>query len=330
MSERRRPLSTLPLSRFIPVTSLIPSPSSIPIKRRPSTPAESNINNPPPSPGRVRAQCVAEEEDVMEHTVKRRRKSDLTPRAIVELEKPVFGLGRSPARRLFGQGDSPINSGSPNGTTSKSGSGNVVFTAPKEETGKLSPSPSIDLTSETSRRSGVIDSTIPVSQHSTRSHSTHTSSTTAPSTPSTPFTPSRLSTQPGMTKYEDIHDPGFTILADSAPSAPLTPRSKTIRNISEHPDLSLDAQAHLPSSPTSTIWEENDQENIAPARNGEDEGTPKSKAGMSKGEKGSPKVRAIAGLRGGPMKDGGNVQGSPSRTGRSKLSHELELHTPLR
>ena len=282
------------------------------------------------------------EKDAEGHTIKRRRKSDLTPKAKVELEKPVFGLERSPARLLFGATQmerrgsqpSPLSQSTEAGPRSalvemsrstlisskpRNGISGVVYAAPEGARGKLSPSPSIE---------------IPASTHSDR---------TASSLPlsSAPSTPSRRSNVSTTTASDNIHDPGFEVLADAI-AAPLTPISKgkrkadTLSDVEAsgaqatdipNPDLADDAPAHVPSSPTSVIEDEHDdQENVPPIRNIEESATMTPK-GKAKGKQNAvpesdetPRAKGISGIRGAVGISA--VPVSPSKN-KSKLSQEV-------
>ena len=94
----RVPLAALPLSRYIPAANTLPSPISLPTKRNAATMSAETEGK------RVRKVSRTEEEGY--ETIKRSRVKEVTPKAKAVLERDDLGVGRSPARRLFGDDES--------------------------------------------------------------------------------------------------------------------------------------------------------------------------------------------------------------------------------
>ncbi|WVW81451.1 hypothetical protein I302_103445 [Kwoniella bestiolae CBS 10118] len=145
--SHRLPLISLPLTTFVqPSSSSFPSPVSLPAKRGPSSLSV------PSSPGSSKARKVSRTEKDGSETVRKARVGSsskgkqreqphphedvevevgVTPKIRNVLEKDDLGTGKSPARRLFVNGENPI-----------SGISGAIPTPPKSHRG-LAPSPPI-------------------------------------------------------------------------------------------------------------------------------------------------------------------------------------------
>ncbi|WWD22881.1 hypothetical protein CI109_107376 [Kwoniella shandongensis] len=247
----REPLSTLPITRFLPHVSTLPSPISLPSKRAPST-----FDSTPRSPG-GKARKVSRTEKDGSETVRKARIAQreteseasgstsasasgsgspvrVTPKVKRVLERDDLGTGKSPARRLFSEDERPI-----------SGIRGAIATPPSNKTHRgLAPSPPIS--DSPSRRNITAD-------------------------PNSPFFVAEPTSEASHDPNVDVHDPGFVVLPDtnlptSISNVLRTPRS---RRTATAPIVSREASivVSAPSSPSSsrtTLADLENQENIPP------------------------------------------------------------------
>ena len=264
-TSTRLPLSDLPISLFVPPHNTLPSPISLPLKRNASSlPLESGLTVSPQKTRKV----SRVDPDWGGETIKRVVSGkDLTPKERIVLDRDDLGTGRSPARRLFGDG----NEGSRYVTKSTS-SDEVEGSQPPSSLGITGavPAPQSSLSTEVPNRK--LAPSPPIVDSPSRSHASSSSTIHSPATPTLAALPDD--------DNADIHDPGFVILPDSGDSGPIslgvgigTPDSRktllALPTTTLNPPLALDAIGHIPSSPASSsrsygsLYDEN-QENIPP------------------------------------------------------------------